>query len=710
MRTFQTVGGIARTMAALGEMEMKSPVRWMLAWFAAGLFLAEAFAATGPVRPERQADKMLDSFESDPPLYGTWTRGKTASKLTPRTGYAKEGTRSLLVELEPTGDKKGRHSLNMVWRFDPPVDWSAYDGLMMWYQSQDESPPGFTVNVIEEGGANYWRHVRPKPRMAGRWQAIELKHKAWQWSWEGPEDKDKKLDLTKITQLRIEIRAAAEKRVVFSLDGLGLYNEPPPYNGPVLGLTCTKDGFLRPPGKDYTLVVHVSQLPAGKEATVELHGVDYWSQTKLQKTLTFRGEEGKDKLPNRYIHFANHGPNYIDVAGTLHVDGKLLYRAERAFACIKPQQEEDKRANPNSIFGIWVGGGPWSIGAKWTRTYCRGGDVKLVDGKYQFRDNPPGEYAPKADPRLSYTFYFSMMPKWLSSKPDRADWQKWSPKNWDDYDRFLQWVITGAKAGGFTHYEVWNEPVPYAYWMGPMESVVKLHEVTYKAIKKVQPDAVVLGPCPYSFVWGFIEEYFKLGGAKWIDDAVIHAYSGNPDIDFAANLQKLKAVMEKYGMGDRDIYITEMGYSTPGVTEREQAQFMVRAYMYAWSEGVRLLTWHMLWDYSGAGDPGHAILRHDHSPRPAYAAYATMTRVLERAKYLGPVDGLSQTQRGFRFEKRGKTIRVLWDSKGESRLIFPGAKSAELVNLVGGSSKLKSAEGKLTIDISCDPIYVATDE
>jgi len=670
------------------------------------LFVIPVSLCAGPVLPEQKADKMIDSFDSKPPIYRTWTRAKAKWKLTPRTGYVKHGEQSLLVELEATGDKKGRNSLNLHWNFDPPADWSAFDGLMMWYQSQEEKSPGFTVNLIEASGANYWMNIRPKPRMAVKWQPIMMRLNAFTWSWEGPEDKDKNLDVSKIRQIRIEIRTAAERRVVFSLDGFGLYKELSPYEGPLLTLTCTKDGFIRRDGRKYTLVARVNRLASGKEATVKLKGVDYWGTTKLDKTLTFVGEEGKEKLPNRYIHFDNDGSNYIDVTGTLHLDGKVLYRSAKSLASIQQQSKEDQKANPNSIFGIWVGGGQWTIGAKWSRTYCRGGDVKLVDGKYQFRENPPGIYKPKADPRLSYTFYFSMMPKWLSSKPERADWKKWSPKNWDDYDQFLQWVITGAKEGGFTHYEVWNEPVPYAYWMGPMESVVKLHEVTYKAIKKVQPDAVVLGPCPYSFVWDFIEKYFELGGAKWIDDVVIHAYGGNPDIDFSANLRRLKSIMKKFGIGDRDIYITELGYRTPVVTERQQAQFMVRAYMYAWSEGVRLLTWHMLWDYSGKGDPGMAILRHDHTPRPSYVAYATMTRVLERAKYLGTVEGMSETQRGFRFEKRGRIIRVLWDTRGASRLTLEVNSPAELINLVGGSSMLKPGEGKLIVPLSLDPVYV----
>ena len=109
-------------------------------------------------------------------------------------------------------------------------------------------------------------------------------------------------------------------------------------------------------------------------------------------------------------------------------------------------------------------------------------------------------------------------------------------------------------------------------------------------------------------------------------------------------------------------------------------------------------------------DPGMAILRHDHTPRPSYVAYATMTRVLERAKYLGTVEGMSETQRGFRFEKRGKIIRVLWDTRGASRLTLEVNSPAALINLVGGSSMLKPAEGKLIVPLSLDPVYVIIGE
>ena len=134
----------------------------------------------------------------------------------------------------------------------------------------------------------------------------------------------------------------------------------------------------------------------------------------------------------------------------------------------------------------------------------------------------------------------------------------------------------------------------------------------------------------------------------------------------------------------------------------------MRAYLYAWSEGVRVLTWHMLWDYSGQGDPGYALLRHDHTPRPAYVAYATLTRVLERANYVGPVAGLTPSQRGFHFEKRGQHIRVLWDTQGESSFPLNGVESAEVIDLMGGSTPLAPDKGLANVSLSRDPLYLIT--
>jgi len=667
-----------------------------------------AHADGAAIRPERGPTLILDSFETDKPAFSKWTRGKLTARLDAAATPARHGTRCLAVGLEPTGTT-GRNSVVLTWTIARPHEWAKHSGLALWIRC-DTPAPGITLSVAEATGAHYWRKLAPHPRRIGQWQLIKLPWKAWSWSWEAKADANKRLDVEAVSRLIMELRADAKERRAFALDGLGLYHEEPPYTGPTVALHAAREvkwRTIQAPGQDHRLALDVDRLPEGRHAEVHLLATDYWGTTRLDKTFAFTGAADGKKL-SRSVVVANTGPSYIDLVATLRVDGRDVYRSTCAVACIAPMAPEDAEPNEHSIFGIWVGGGRRRIGASWSRTYCRGTDVKLVDGQYQFQDNPPGVYKPRRSEGLHYTFYFSKMPKWLSSKPDRPDFQKWKPRRWEDYDRLLQWVIRGAKDGGFKYYEVWNEPVPYAYWMGTLDDVVKLHEVTYKAIKKVQPDAVVLGPCPYTFKWDFLETYFTLGGGKWIDHVVVHAYGPPPDVEFAANIRRLRAMMRTHGLGDRGIFITEMGYPTPKYTEREQAQFLVRAYAYALSEGVRLLTWHMLWDWSPGGDPGHAILRHDHTPRPAYPAYATLTRMLENARFVAPVKLPKPTQRGFRFTRRGHRIAVLWDTGDRPTRYDLADDAAELrvVDLMGGERALHPIKGqRFSLTLTGDPIY-----
>ena len=694
----------------------------------AGLIAAcaacHAWASTGPIAAERSADHMLDSFEAVKPGYDARARGKAVFELSGRPGIGRHGNRSLLVELKPSGEP-GRNSLLLVWRFDPPADWSAYGGLSVWIQGHQDPPASITPVLFEADGASYWwRSATLQPRQEGQWQLIEMPFNKWTWSWEARKDPNGKLDLDRIRELRFEIRAGQDRPLTLGIDGLGLYSPRPAYAGPVLRLKWPKgqrQPSVRDPGQDYAVVVELRQLGQGQRANVTLTGKDYWGGQALSKTLSFEGQEGAPRL-RQTVAFANDGPNYIGLAGTVTVAGQPVYRAESGVGCIKPMHSDDAKPNAESIFGIWVGGGGQRIGAKWDRQLMRISTVSKVGDQYQIKGLPPGQPRSKwGSPDQSRTVCFVTMAKWLSSKPDRADYQKWSPTSWDEYAGIVKFVVRGASQAGIKHYEVWNEPVPFAYWMGPMESVVKLHEVTYQAIKSVQPDAVVLGPCPYTFKWDFLEEFFKLGGGKWIDQVLMHTYDSEPpDVNLPANLRRLHQMMERFGLGDRDVYITEMGYGTPKHTESEQAQNLVRAFVYALSERVRVLMWHMLWDWQGvrdpdnyAGEPGHAIMRFDKSPRPAYIAYATMTRLLERAAYVGPVAGLAATQRGFEFRKRGKRILVLWDTSDRATTLRlrSGAKQLLVVNILGRESSVPpAAPGQFALTLTANPIYAIAPE
>ena len=688
------------------------------------LLAAPAADAAGPIVAERPADALLDSFEGEPPTYQATARDGAAYKISSRPGIARDGARSLLLEMAKAPEGKGRYTVTLRWPFTKAQEWSRYEGLSLWLQAHGSPPPRIVPILSEAGGAQYWsRETELLPRKEGQWQLVEIPFRRFTWSWEAGKDANGRLDLDQVVEIRFEIHARKDAAYSLGMDGLGLYNPRPPYAGPTLRLRApdnNKGLYVRAPGEEYRLAAELRQLAPGRRAQVALAGTDYWGKPVFAQTLEF---EGAGERVHREFTFANPGAGYVGITGTVLVEGKPVYLAEQGVGCLLPAAAEDTAPNEDSPFGIWVNSDR-RIGQQWDRILIRlKGISKSADGRYQMEGCPTGVSMPSkwgwGDPALHRIAVFNDVPRWLSSQPERSDWQKWSPTDWEEFARLIEFMVAGAKESSIRRYEVWNEPVPYAYWMGPMESVVKLHEVTYQAIKRAQPEARVLGPCPYTFLWEFLDDFFRLGGGKWIDDVVVHAYDTQPpDVNLSKNLRRLREVMARNGLGDRDVYVTEMGYSTPQVTEQEQARYLVRSFVYALSERVRVLVWHMLWDWSGTldpenyiGDAGFAIVRFERSPRPAYVAYAVMTRLLERAQYLGPVSGLSPTQRGFRFEKRGRRITVLWETgPTPSACALPEkAEKATLVDIMGGERTIHPTAGHYTLTLGPDVTYLVTE-
>lgn len=666
-------------------------------------------AQSGPVGRLPEALVVIDDFENDKPGYRQRARDKDLKyTLTKPTGYAKQGTYSQLIQLPATG-LKGRRTLILSWKLPANVV-SDSDGIMFWLQPQSDDKISIIARVHEQEGVRYRQSVKIQPRKTGQWQLIQMPVKSWRWDWEGNKDDNNQFDPEQVSALSLEIHSKKDADAVLALDAMTTYKLLPPYAGPKVSLTMVGRKSVLKPGEHFHMLIDLQNIKdAPVNTNLNLSITDINGKAIYEQVARVDLDSVKKPIE---LWLKNDAPAYFDLNARITVNDKEVYAARQSMGCIAPMDERDAVPNPNSIFGIWVGGGHQAIGAKWNRRYVRGSDVKLIDGQYKLRNGPLGQINFKSDPTLTETLYFSKMPDWLTSRPERSDKHKWPPNDWDAYGQFVRAVARGARQAGINHMEVWNEPVQYAYWMGDMASVVKLHEVTYKAIKTEHPDCVVLGPCPYTFLWGFFENFFKQGGGKWIDHVVTHAYGGRPDDAFAGKIQKLRQLMKQYGLGDRDIYISEMGYPTPRFTQQQQARYMVQSYIYAMSENVKLMVWHMLWDYSNSNDPEYAIQWHDRSPRPAYIAYAAMTRMLENAKYVGTVSGLNEHQRGFQFTRRKQTIYVLWqteDQPAKTSLSLPLVdRPVQVFGMLGGAlaDRAVNKSGKLIMSLDSSPIYL----
>jgi len=290
-----------------------------------------------------------------------------------------------------------------------------------------------------------------------------------------------------------------------------------------------------------------------------------------------------------------------------------------------------------------------------------------------------------------------------------VDYQKFPPKDWGEYARFVTWYV-GRMKGLIKHWEVWNEPVPYAYWMGSIEDMVRLHEVTYKAVKAADPEAIVLGPCPYTFLFPFLQKFFELGGGKWIDAVVVHAYTaGAPEPgDLDVNFKRVRDLAAQY-VGPRDLYVTELGWDASRVGPTPQAQYLVRSHVLAMEAGVKALIWHMYWDYKGnqSEDMGYAIVAHNNTPRPALAAYCTLMRMTMGTRFSRRLPDFNDPVRAYEFVGDGRKVTVAWCWEGTAKVRIPvTAQRAELVNIVGETTDAPVRNGAVEATLDENPVYI----
>lgn len=266
-------------------------------------------------------------------------------------------------------------------------------------------------------------------------------------------------------------------------------------------------------------------------------------------------------------------------------------------------------------------------------------------------------------------------PEWAApgcSNPARGIVQG-PPRNLQDYANFLTALATRYK-GRIRAYEVWNEPNLAREWCGrtpnPAEYAQMLR-VAYAALKRADPNAMVIsagltptGTQPpvampddvyldqlYQAMGGNSDGYFDALGAHGA------GYKAPPEMspeEVAANkdygggrwfcfrrVEDLRAIMEKYGDGRKQIALLEFGwtsdqvhpdYAWHAVTEEQKADYIVRAYQWArehWSPWIGLMSVIYIADPDWTPQDEQywwAITNPDGTTRPAYEAIKAMPK------------------------------------------------------------------------------------
>ncbi len=198
----------------------------------------------------------------------------------------------------------------------------------------------------------------------------------------------------------------------------------------------------------------------------------------------------------------------------------------------------------------------------------------------------------------------------------------------------------------------------------------ELLKQAYAAVKKGNPQAQVLGCSTAGIDRGFIRKTMELGGP--FDILTIHPYRGHlDDQEFIGDLHKVADLAKRPDGSRRPVWITEMGWAThmphnslamdfQVTTQRRQAELIARAYIDAIASNVAPnISWY---DFRNDGDDpfnfehNMGIITRDFRPKPAYRAYATMTRML-RGLQAGAGTGPRRRRGRIPLRRAGQAVR-----------------------------------------------------
>jgi hypothetical protein len=294
-------------------------------------------------------------------------------------------------------------------------------------------------------------------------------------------------------------------------------------------------------------------------------------------------------------------------------------------------------------------------GAQWSRNFISWNELEPARGQYDTRllDALAASVATLRSRAIKPTFTVVLAPSWASGSSDPHA----PPANPADYaalmGRLASWP--GLK-GSVAAYELWNEEDAPIWWTGAPDpaAYTRLLQAAYPAVKAADPGATVLVGGLTGNDYAFLEQLYAAGAQGSFDGVAVHTDTAcnlvAPDSYYRdlggrvsqfsfTGYREVHQTMAAHGDGAKDIYMTELGWSTStkgcdqgvwagkkagGVSEADQAKFLTKAYScLAADPYVKMAAWFNVDDTSAANSPNtrFGLLRHSGAQKASAKAF-----------------------------------------------------------------------------------------
>ena len=124
--------------------------------------------------------------------------------------------------------------------------------------------------------------------------------------------------------------------------------------------------------------------------------------------------------------------------------------------------------------------------------------------------------------------------------------------------------------GKIKYWEMVNEPNHLSFWGGlkpnPQEYAELIKKI-YPAIKRGDPNTTAVFGGLAGVPLSYLEEVFKAGATNCFDIMNVHPYEwrGIPEDSLFKKINGLRALMKKYGVGDKKIWFSEIGHTSASI-------------------------------------------------------------------------------------------------------------------------------------------------
>jgi hypothetical protein len=294
---------------------------------------------------------------------------------------------------------------------------------------------------------------------------------------------------------------------------------------------------------------------------------------------------------------------------------------------------------------------------------------------------------------------FGYTPKWASSGPNGEN--SYPPKDLHDWSDFVFRMVSRYK-DRVKAWEVWNEP-NIAFWTGSIEEYADLMKSACVAAKKADPGCKILLGGVAGFDPQYLKRIYGYGCEPYFDIMGVHPYQFDDKFNdgyFVSQLRDLHRLMAEHGDAQKEIWLTELGWSNgdPKITEPVQARLLAQCFITSLTlrdANVAKTFWFSIKDWGG---PGFGLLRDNGTPKPALGAYSVVAESLEGADYIRSLP--MGDMRCYLFRKAGKPILAVWqDGKPDAVLTLPSG---------FGWSRIRRLTGKAeTVDTKCTSVSVS---